>query len=168
MSQQPSEAATQKRVVLAVDASEDSMMAYKWVLRNLLRPQDELHLLHVVPDAFTSPASGSVYYCSSPDPETERLLWKNTKQFFVDNFLDHAKQQGLQDSVWLHLVKESRSHHIGKAVCKKAEELGAEPLVVAAHERGPLEKLLHSSVSKYCAAHSKRPVLLLHPHHSAL
>ncbi len=36
--------------------------------------QDELHLLHVVPDVFTSPASGSIYYCSSPDPETERLL----------------------------------------------------------------------------------------------
>lgn len=145
-----------------------------------LFPQDELHLLHVVPDVFTSPASGSIYYCSSPDPETERLLvrapegcsatgrtfcrrirgrhacrkadqscpcnrsaamhprpragfpsgpatrcacrasrasapccavrlqWSQAKQFFVDNFLEHAKQVGLEDAVCLHLVKESR------------------------------------------------------------
>lgn len=154
--------------------------------------QDELHLLHVVPDVFTSPASGSIYYCSSPDPETERLLvrlqsscrpapagvasldlslcnccqpacpaccrpaceadwppckhglwggqggcvgmirgaaqpagaltpsarlapaapaalqWSQAKQFFVDNFLEHAKRVGLEDAVCLHLVKESR------------------------------------------------------------
>lgn len=33
-----------------------------------------LPLPQVVPDVFTSPASGSIYYCSSPDPETERAL----------------------------------------------------------------------------------------------
>lgn len=61
-----------------------------------------------------------------------------------------------------------RSRHIGKAVCKKAAELGAEPLVVAAHDKGPIEKLLLGSVSEYCVSHSKRPVLLLHPNHSQL
>ena len=55
---------------------------------------------------------------------------------------------------------------IGKAVCAKAEELGAEPLVVAAHDKGPIEELLLGSTSKYVAAHCKRPVLLLHPNHS--
>ncbi|PSC75094.1 adenine nucleotide alpha hydrolase [Micractinium conductrix] len=162
------EAQQQKRVVLAVDASEDSIAAFTWVLQNLLRPEDELHLLHVVPDVFTSPASGSVYYCSSPDPETERLLWNNAKQFFLDNFVEPAKERGLEDAVTLHLVKESRHHHIGKAVCKKADELAAAPLVLAAHDRGPLEKLLLGSVSDYCVTHSKRPVLLLHREHSAL
>ncbi|KAL4447495.1 hypothetical protein ABPG75_004714 [Micractinium tetrahymenae] len=166
--QQGASTGATRRVVLAVDASEDSIAAFNWVLSNLLRPQDELHLLHVVPDVFTSPASGSIYYCSSPDLETERMLWSQAKQFFVDNFLEHAKQVGLEDTVCLHLVKESRSRHIGKAVCKKAAELGAEPLVVAAHDKGPIEKLLLGSVSEYCVAHSKRPLLLLHPNHSQL
>lgn len=30
--------------------------------------------VQVVPDVFTSPASGSIYYCSTPDPEMERAL----------------------------------------------------------------------------------------------
>lgn len=160
--------ANARRVVLAVDPTEDSVAAFNWVLNNLLKPQDELHLLHVVPDIFFGPSSGSIYYCSSPDPETERLLWQQAKQFFVDNFLEHAKGCGLEDSVYLHLVKERRHKHIGKAVCKKAEELGADPLVVASHDKGPLEELLLGSVSKFCATHSKRPVLLLHPNHSSL
>lgn len=41
-----------------------------------------------------------------------------------------------------------RHKHIGKAVCRKAEELGAAPLVVAAHDKGPLEHLFVGSVSK--------------------
>lgn len=55
-------------------ALQDSIAAFNWVLNNLLTSDHELHLLHVVPDVFTSPASGSIYYCSSPDPETERAL----------------------------------------------------------------------------------------------
>ncbi|KAI7843254.1 hypothetical protein COHA_003088 [Chlorella ohadii] len=162
------QAATTRRIVVAVDASEDSIDAFTWVIKNLVKPGDELHLLHVVPDVFTSPASGSIYYCSSPDPEMERALWQQAKSFFVDNFLEHAKAEGLEDCCWLHLVKESRHKHIGKAVCKKADELGAEPLVLAAHDRSALEKMFLGSVSDYCVTHSKRPVLLLHPHHSAL
>jgi hypothetical protein len=88
--------------------SQDSIAAFKWVLTNLLKPRDELHLLHVVPDVFFGPSSGSIYYCSSPDPETERMLWQQAKLFFVDHFLEPAKSCGLEDSVWLHLVKERR------------------------------------------------------------
>lgn len=158
---------TKRAVVVAVDGSEDSLVAFNYVIENVLkRGEDHVHLLHVVPDLFTSPASGSIHYCSSPDPETERALWHQTQQFFEDHFVAHAKCCGLGDSVTLHLVKESKHKHIGKAVCAKAEELGAEPLVVAAHDKGPIEELLLGSTSKYVAAHCKRPVLLLHPNHS--
>ncbi|KAI3429280.1 hypothetical protein D9Q98_005376 [Chlorella vulgaris] len=156
-----------RRVVLAADATPESVLAFNWVLNNLLKPTDELHLVHVVPDIFHTPASGSIYFVESPDPETERLLWQEAKQYFADHFLDHAKASGLEDSVWLHLVKERRHKHVGKAVCKKAEELCADPLVVASHDKGAIEELLLGSVSKYCATNSKRPVLVLHPNHNS-
>lgn len=37
------------------------------------------------------------------------VQWQEAKQYFADHFLDHAKASGLEDSVWLHLVKERRS-----------------------------------------------------------
>lgn len=39
------------------------------------------------------------------------LQWQQVKSFFVDNFLEHAKAEGLEDCCWLHLVKESRCAH---------------------------------------------------------
>lgn len=54
--------------------AQESVLAFNWVLNNLLKPTDELHLVHVVPDIFHTPASGSIYFVESPDPETERLL----------------------------------------------------------------------------------------------
>ena len=39
---------------------------------------------------------------------TSCLQWQQAKSFFVDNFLEHAKAEGLEDCCWLHLVKESR------------------------------------------------------------
>ena len=61
-----------------------------------------------------------------------------------------------------------RHKHVGRAVCVTAEQLGAGLLVVAAHDKGPIEELLTGSTSKYVTTHSKRPVLLLHPNHSNL
>jgi hypothetical protein len=54
---------------------QDSLVAFNYVIEHVVkRGEDHVHLLHVVPDLFTSPASGSIHYCSSPDPETERAL----------------------------------------------------------------------------------------------
>ena len=45
------------------------MGAFNWTLKNLYRAGDNLHLLHVVPDVFSSPASGAIYYPATPDTE---------------------------------------------------------------------------------------------------
>lgn len=53
---------------------QDSISAFHWTLRNIYRPGDQVFVLHVMPDLFSEPASGSIYYCPSGDPETERCL----------------------------------------------------------------------------------------------
>lgn len=50
-------------------------------------------------------AHPDVLRCAVPFTKPQ---WQQAKQFFVDNFLEHAKALGLEDSCWLHLVKESR------------------------------------------------------------
>ena len=65
-----------------------------------------------------------------PDPPTA-----------LPGLLLQARQRGVvaPEAVQLHLVKEARHKSIGAAVCRKAEELRAEPLVVAAHDKGAIE-----------------------------
>lgn len=158
--------ATSRNVVVAVDASEDSVCAFQWTLRNLYRAGDSLHLLHVVPDVFSSPASGAIYYPSMPDPEVERALWQQAEDFITETFVGAAAAQGV--AVNVILVKESAHKTVGWAVCRKAEELHAAPLVLATHHKSAWEEMLLGSVSKFCAAHCRQPVLLLHPEHSNL
>jgi len=55
-----------------------------------------------------------------------------------------------------------------RSMCLKLCSFLICALQLAAHDRSVLEKMFLGSVSDYCVTHSKRPVLLLHPHHSAL
>ena len=48
---------TGRNVVVAVDASDDSVGAFEWTLKNLYRAGDSLHLLHVVSGAWSGPGS---------------------------------------------------------------------------------------------------------------
>lgn len=62
-----------------------------------------------------------------------------------------------------------RSTRLGGVVVYRHPVLLSFPsLQLAAHDRSVLEKMFLGSVSDYCVTHSKRPVLLLHPHHSVL
>jgi hypothetical protein len=64
-----------RNIVVAVDSSDEALFAFEWALENLYRPgTDSVHLLHVVPDVFNSPASGSIYYPMAIDHEVERAL----------------------------------------------------------------------------------------------
>ncbi len=60
------------------------------------------------------------------------------------------------------MLAKERHKGIGLAVCKKAEELQASMLVMAAHNKSRFEEIIMGSTSKYCVAHCKKPVLLLH------
>eukprot|EP00887_Chlorella_sp_A99_P002999 scaffold9.g2999.t1 len=146
-----------------------SLNAWQWTLDNLWSQGTALHLLHVVPDIQPcSPASGSVYY---PQPETDHerdaeLVWRAAQEFLEEAYVAPARERGAE--VQIVIIKEHRHKHIGWAVCAKAEELAAEPLVLAVHDQSFWEDLFLGSVSKFALKHCKCPVLLLHPSHSTL
>lgn len=137
-----------RNVVIAVDASEDSFHAVHYALTNIYRADDQLIFLHVVPEFLSRPPSGSLYY---PQPQdAEKTLWKQAEEFIEENFVNLARQHSAKCDVVL--VKESRQG-LGAAVCMKAEELNASPLVLAVHDnRNFLEKMFYSSISKHCAS----------------
>jgi nucleotide-binding universal stress UspA family protein len=158
-----------RNVVVAVDASEDSVTAFRWTIENVWRPGDNLHILHVVPDFYSGvPAPGSIFYPGeSYDEDMDSTLVQQARDFIREFFIADANGRGI-GNVHVVLVKEARHKHVGRTVCIKAEELEASPLVLSAHHRNALEEMFLGSVSKYCAAHCKRPILLVNPMHSQL
>ncbi len=123
----------------------------------------------MLPEVHAAPASGSLYY-PSYDAESDQL-WEKAESFIRSEFVAAAAARGVDCHVQLTKMREGghrRHKHVGMAVCEKAEELDAQPLVLFAHHRSFLEEWLLGSVSKFCAANCKSPVLLVHPEHTAL
>jgi nucleotide-binding universal stress UspA family protein len=140
---------------------QDSIAAFEWALRNLYRPGDAIHILHVVPALRDAPASGSLYYPRYDPVGCEQSLWSQAEQFIQDEFVAVAQERGITANIVL--VKESKGHDIGQVVCQEAEKLSASPLVMYSHQKSRMEEFFLGSVSKYCATACKRPVLLVHP-----
>jgi nucleotide-binding universal stress UspA family protein len=147
-------------------AAQDSVFAFRWALDNIYRPGDSMHIVHVVPDDLSSPASGSLYYAPPAGTEAEAMLWSQAEEFIAAEFVRPAAAAGV--AVRVEMVHEGEHRHVGRAVCAAAERLHAEPLVLATHHRGWIMQSLLGSVSRFCAANCKRPVTLVHPDHSLL
>jgi nucleotide-binding universal stress UspA family protein len=135
---------------------------------NLYRQGDFLYIVHVVPDYLhtsSTPGPGSIFYPgASLDEDQEHDLEEQAQDFIQEFFVADAASKGIEVNVVL--VRDYR--HLGKAVCKKAEELEAAPLVLAAHHKNAFEEMMLGSISKFCATNCKRPVLLVHPEHSMI
>ena len=149
---------------LAAAPEQDSVAAFKWALHNLYRAGDALHILHVLPDTGSSPASGQLYYGAGDTEEEASQVLQQAGAFIQSEFVGLAATKGVEVNVVL--VKDSKHKHVGWAVCAKAEELDAAPLVLATHHKSYFAEMLLGSVSKFCAANCKQPVLLVHPDHS--
>ena len=85
----------------------------------------------------------------------------------VDQLLEKAKQRARSYGVELNTLH--KTGNIARGLCAAAEEVNADLLVIASHDRRPLvarglvdlDKLLGDSVSDYVRVHAPAPVLLV-------
>eukprot|EP01018_Ginkgo_biloba_P027225 Gb_33860 [translate_table: standard] len=131
----------QRRVLVAVDESEESIYALTWALKYLLigiseeEPKDTVILLHAQsPPRVYAAVDGTDYIFSSDIVESmERYQRKTTKSIF-----ENAKRicSGKNINVETNVV-------IGDArdvICEQAEKLGADFLVVGSHGYGAIKR----------------------------
>ena len=105
-----------------------------------------------------------VYAPPCTSPETEAALLRQAREG-----LEELVRAAAPPSARVNVVVVQEEGRAGRTLCAVAEELRADPLVLAAHSGrgGPLQRLgswLHGgdSVTSFCAQHCTRPVLLLH------
>lgn len=112
----------------------------------------------------TLPCPGPTY-SARPPHSVARFFRSDLSSFYpscrVIATYTLATRKTLPPLLQVVLVKEKHKG-VGRALCRKAEELNASPLILAAHPKNRFEEMLTGSTSKFCVAHCKRPVLLLH------
>lgn len=153
-----------RKLLVAVDDSDQSRAAFKWALKELYKPGDEMHMVHVVPRMQFSPAYGipPVDFYPVADAGSYEAVISNAEKMVSERYLqDLGDYPELKPTV--HIVKsEVDTDSVGHVLCKKAEELDAVCLVLASHSKGKIAEFFLGSVTQFCVHHSTKPVAIVH------
>lgn len=154
----------ERRIVVAVDQSEESIYALRWCLGNLIHSTGE-------GDAVRNTL---ILLYARPPPPAFSLL-DGAGYVFSDEVIASIEKYGkdLADSVMekaQNICKDYRNIKVeakvavGDArdvICEMVQKLGADLLVIGSHGYGLIKRALLGSVSDHCARNAKCPVLIV-------
>ncbi|XP_057963353.1 uncharacterized protein LOC131154543 [Malania oleifera] len=149
----------ERKILVAVDESEESMYALSWCLKNIVsqNSEDTLVLLYAKPPPTVyGGLDGTGYLFSSDILATVERYGREA----AEAVMEKAKKQCAE----LHDVKVETRVETGDArdvICQVAERLAVDILVLGSHGYGLIKRALLGSVSNHCAQNVKCPVLIV-------
>ncbi|XP_058105761.1 universal stress protein A-like protein isoform X2 [Magnolia sinica] len=155
-------------VLVAIDESEGSFYALKWVLDRLFpssSPSDQqaqerptLILLHVQQpfQHYIFPA-GPAVYATSTVVESVRKAQEQNSSLLLARALE-ACQGRMVEIETLILDGDPKD-----MICQAAEQHHVDLVVVGSRGLGKIKRAFLGSVSDYCAHHAKCPILIVKP-----
>jgi len=150
-------------LLFPLDDTDDSQRSFEWMVANFLKPDDEVHLVHVIPrNAYTTTYSvPALDFNPGIDREKYQSLVRRAEQFIVKRFLTVFPADSTTTPI-VHIVKsETDSGSVGHIVCQKASELHACCVVMGTHNKGAIREFFLGSVSHYIMANCKCPVMVV-------
>ncbi|KAF7060946.1 hypothetical protein CFC21_067682 [Triticum aestivum] len=150
------------KVVVAVDASEESMHALSWALDHVVRhhPGASVVVLHAQHRVDRSAYAGLAYVPPTAMDAMRRTQAENTRKA-VSRALDVCKQK--QASATAAVVVGDAK----EAICQAVEDMRADLLVLGSRGLGMVKRAFLGSVSDYLAHHACCPVLIVKPPNEA-
>ncbi|XP_030459796.1 universal stress protein A-like protein isoform X4 [Syzygium oleosum] len=151
--------AEERRLLVAVDESEESMHALSWCLKNIISDKfrDTLLLLYVKPPRAASTAlDGTAYMFSSE----VMLAIERYSNEVADCVMEKAKRlcSELADVKVETRVENGDARDV---ICQMTDKLGADLLVMGSHGYGLIKRAFLGSVSNHCAQNAKCPVMIV-------
>ncbi|WCJ43035.1 Adenine nucleotide alpha hydrolases-like superfamily protein [Euphorbia peplus] len=154
--------AKERKVLVAVDESQESMNALSWCLNNVIsrNSNDTLILLYAKPPRAVYTALDGTSYLFSSDIIATMEKYSGD---VADCIIEKAKRMCREEPAAQDVKVETRVEN-GDArdvICQMAEKLCVDMLVMGCHGYGPIKRAIMGSVSNYCAQHVKCPVLIV-------
>jgi len=157
-----------RKVVVAVDGSDESMNALKWALDNVtVRSSDDggsFIILHAQspPSISAGVNPGSIPF-GGPSLEVPAFAAaiEDHQKRITDAILHEALKICAQKNVDVitHVVVGNPKEKI----CEVVDEMHADLLVVGNRAFGPIKRMFLGSVSKYCSHNASCPVVVVKP-----
>ena len=149
-----------RRIVVAVDESEESMYALSWCLSNLFSTNSDntLALLYVKPPPPVYSTIDAAGYMFSSDVIAAMEKYGSD---LVDSVMERALAVCRKSSYNINVERVVRSGDAKDVICSTVKKLKAETLVMGSHGYGFFKRALLGSVSNYCAKNVKCPVVIV-------
>lgn len=156
-----------KKIVVAVDESEESMYALSWCLNNIISSSQQnptsttLVLLYVKPPPPAYSAFDVAGYLFGNDV---LAALEQYSRKLVDSVMSKAQDICMKSNININVEKKVGSGDAKDVICGTVEKLGADMLVIGSHGYGFLKRALLGSVSFDCANRVQCPVVVVkHP-----
>ncbi|MGF1473636.1 MAG: universal stress protein [Rubrobacteraceae bacterium] len=137
------------KILSAVDASEDSILALRSAVDLANNNDSELHVLHV----------GLASFWTTPDamhPEEAERLEESSRQTLDEQV---EKVEGASEAVAEKHLKMGEK--VDEQIVNLADEIGAGLILVGSRGKNTMERLLLGSVAESVVRHAHCPVLVV-------
>ncbi|XP_028781881.1 universal stress protein A-like protein [Neltuma alba] len=156
----------ERKIVVAVDESEESMYALKWCIANLMSHEENYKLvLHYVKPPL--PALYSYFDAAGLIFAGDFVLAMEKYGRESANSVMERAEAVCRTSNTTNNINMERAVGTGDAkdvICSTVQKVKADILVMGSHGYGFLKRALLGSVSDHCAKHAKCPVVIVkHP-----
>lgn len=143
-----------RKVLLAIDASDQAEQAFDWYLSTVHRPDNEVVLLHVPEILDADKNKGAQPTKGSNDDVTVKKEPIKTKEL-EDKFNGKILENGISGR-----VRSEGGSKPGEVICKVAEEEDVAMIVVGTRGLGKVRRAIMGSVSDYVVHHAPCPVIV--------
>ncbi|XP_059625597.1 universal stress protein A-like protein [Cornus florida] len=151
----------EKRIVVAVDESEESMYALSWCLNNLLSPNTKstLVLLYVKPPLPPYSSLDATDYLFAGDVIA---TMENYGKGLANSVMSRAEAVCRDSNTTsIKVEKKVGTGDAKDVICVAVKKLQADILVMGSHDYGFFKRALLGSVSDYCSKHVECPLLVV-------
>lgn len=159
-----------RSLAIAVDTSQASPAACRWVLSELYRPGDTVHLLHVVPplphqSLYALPDGRLAMVNLANLVQNEETYLEAATKVVADwagSLFDPDKVHFVTHVIQENAITGGSKASVARELCCMAEALGAAVLVLSSHTGGRVGEAVLGSVASDCARNCNCPVAVLH------
>lgn len=144
---------TARRILIAIDASEQAEQAFDWYMSSVHRSENELVLLHV-PELLDKEKSKTSYLTASAYEEAMKKEQAKVKEL-EEKFQTKILENGVSGK-----IRTEGSCKPGEVICKIAEEEDVAMIVLGTRGLGKVRRTILGSVSDYVVHHSHCPVIV--------
>ncbi|XP_052184992.1 universal stress protein A-like protein isoform X2 [Diospyros lotus] len=155
----------EKRIMVAVDESEESMYALSWCLTNLLSHNTNKNMTLLLfyvqppPPLYSSSFEFKGYLFGGDVIASMEKYWRELSDSVMSRAEDVCR--GFDTDGRIRVEKKVGRGDAKEVICTAAERLGADILVMGCHDYGFFKRALLGSVSNYCAKNAKCPVVVV-------